>query len=275
MSKNRMEIKHENPLREAGFTQVENIVLRDGSLGARPKALYCVLLSYAWNKNECYPNQETIAEDLGVTRRTVIRWLEELKEYGLIEVVKRKTEDDQFKSNLYIIRDLREVYELSTTHVTNSSHDRVTKLTHDRVTNSSHKEYAFEKDYKSKKTRTRKEKKSKKPPAVIAEKFSQVFNRQLSEELYERMAEYFTDQKILIQALKIAEEKADKPAYLLKILSDWSKQSLDSKDSINTYIQQRKSQNILKAGSGSSGMFNEKAKELMDANKLREREDWN
>mgnify|MGYP006277558131 FL=1 len=82
----------------------------------------------------------------------------------------------------------------------------------------------------------------KKIPDKIKQKFDQVFNRELSVELYEKMLKIYSDQKILFKALKVAEEKGDKPCYVLEILSDWQNKGLTSVSSINTYLKERATQ---------------------------------
>ncbi|MFW6311529.1 MAG: helix-turn-helix domain-containing protein [Nanoarchaeota archaeon] len=79
----------------------------------------------------------------------------------------------------------------------------------------------------------------KKIPDKIQQKFNQVFNRELSVEFYEKMLKIYSDTKILFKALRVAEEKADKPCYLLKILKDWQKEGLTSVSSINDYLKER------------------------------------
>ncbi|MFW6281868.1 MAG: DnaD domain protein, partial [bacterium] len=71
------------------------------------------------------------------------------------------------------------------------------------------------------------------------QKFNQIFNRELSVEFYEKMLKIYSDTKILFKALRVAEEKGDKPCYLLKILKDWQKEGLTSVSSINDYLKER------------------------------------
>jgi len=47
------------------------------------------LLSYAWGKDRCFPGQETLAHDVGAGKRSVIRYLQELQEVGLLEIKRR------------------------------------------------------------------------------------------------------------------------------------------------------------------------------------------
>ena len=75
-------IKDEN-LR-SGFAQVPNVILRDPLLSSNAVRLYCLLLSYAWDKNEAFPGKETLAWEMGCKIRTVTRTLAELKGHKLI-----------------------------------------------------------------------------------------------------------------------------------------------------------------------------------------------
>ncbi len=67
-----------------GFTQLPNRVLKDTRLSFGARLTYAMLLSYAWDKESCFPGQNTIAEDLGVSARSVRTFLHQLKEHGYI-----------------------------------------------------------------------------------------------------------------------------------------------------------------------------------------------
>jgi DNA-binding transcriptional ArsR family regulator len=83
-----------------GWTAIPNAVLR-GNLERGPRLLLCVLMSYAYGEKEtCFPGQERLADDLNTTPRTIRRWLDKLKEHGLVEY-KRKGFS---KSNLYVLK---------------------------------------------------------------------------------------------------------------------------------------------------------------------------
>lgn len=87
-------------------------------------------------------------------------------------------------------------------------------------------------------------------PDVIAKRFEQIFGRKLSVDFYSKLKDIYRDPKILLHALKLAEEKADKPAYLLTILKDWASNGLGTVEQINDYIEDR-AQN--KSDTGSDG----------------------
>lgn len=68
-----------------GFTQVPNIVLRLQELSPGAKLAYAALLACAW-KDGKFPGQEQVARDFGMGKRSLIRYLKELAEHGLIIV---------------------------------------------------------------------------------------------------------------------------------------------------------------------------------------------
>jgi hypothetical protein len=68
-----------------GFTQVPNIVLRIPELSPGAKLAYAALLACAW-KDGRFPGQEQVARDYGMGKRSLIRYLKELAETGLIIV---------------------------------------------------------------------------------------------------------------------------------------------------------------------------------------------
>lgn len=72
-----------------GFTMVPNFVLRAPGLSAGAKLVYGLLLSYAWQDGSCFPGQDALAADSGVSDRTVRTYLEELKTAGLVTVKHR------------------------------------------------------------------------------------------------------------------------------------------------------------------------------------------
>ncbi len=82
---------------ESGFTQVPNAILRSKKISPGAKLAYAGLLSYAWNKESCFPGQDTLGGDIGVTRQTVNEYIKELKTKGFIRVTRR----GQGRSNLY------------------------------------------------------------------------------------------------------------------------------------------------------------------------------
>jgi Helix-turn-helix domain len=88
-AKRNIEIIGEDLVTRHGFTQVPNFILTNKNLGVGAKLYYAMLLKYAREKDYCFPGQETIAEDMGSTDRSVRTYQKELEEAGFLEVTQR------------------------------------------------------------------------------------------------------------------------------------------------------------------------------------------
>ncbi len=88
-----------DPVSKGGFTQVPNFILKDGTLTLGAKVTYSMFLSYAWHNDSCFPGQERLAEDMGMSRSRVTEFVGELERAGLVTVQRR----GQGKTNFYTI----------------------------------------------------------------------------------------------------------------------------------------------------------------------------
>ena len=84
-----------------GFAQIPRYVLCDRKLSFGARMTYSVLLSYAWQEGSCFPGQEKIASNLGVTRQMVNTYLNELRQHKYIDWERRGLG----KTNIYYILD--------------------------------------------------------------------------------------------------------------------------------------------------------------------------
>lgn len=89
-----------DPVSAGGFTQIPNFIINNKNLSASAKIVYAKLLSYAWNNNYVYPGQETMAEETGIGKRSVVRFIAELENLGFLEVQRR----GQGLTNRYVLR---------------------------------------------------------------------------------------------------------------------------------------------------------------------------
>jgi biotin operon repressor len=80
-----------------GFTQVPNFLLKSKKLSAGDKMAFAMLLSYAWQNDYCFPGQERLAQDLGLSDRSVRTHLKSLEAIGLLAIQRR----GQGKTNVY------------------------------------------------------------------------------------------------------------------------------------------------------------------------------
>jgi DNA-binding MarR family transcriptional regulator len=84
---------------KSGFVQLPNFILTDKKLSAYAKLSYALLLSYAWQKDSCFPGQQRMADDLGLSERHLRRAIKELEESNYISVERRGLN----KTNIYTI----------------------------------------------------------------------------------------------------------------------------------------------------------------------------
>jgi biotin operon repressor len=89
-----------DPIARGGFTQLPNFILKDSSLSVGAKVTYAMFLSYAWHNDSCFPGQERLAEDMGMSVSRVNEFIKALESAGLIEITRR----GQGKTNLYKIK---------------------------------------------------------------------------------------------------------------------------------------------------------------------------
>jgi len=84
-----IEILGEDLVTRHGFTQVPNFLLTNKDLSVGAKLYYAMLLKYAREKDYCFPGQQTLAEDIGSSERSVRTYQKELEDVGFLEVVQR------------------------------------------------------------------------------------------------------------------------------------------------------------------------------------------
>jgi hypothetical protein len=83
------EVRFRNPVKALGFAQIPHVVTRDQRISDGAYRLYAIYLSYAMQKDACWPNQQTLADHLQVDVRTVRRYNQELVDAGYINRQRR------------------------------------------------------------------------------------------------------------------------------------------------------------------------------------------
>ena len=86
-----------------GFTQIPRYILFDHKLSFGARLTYAVLLSYAWQEGSCFPGQDRMSGNLGVTRRAISTYLVELKKHKYVDWKRRGLG----KTNIYYILDYK------------------------------------------------------------------------------------------------------------------------------------------------------------------------
>lgn len=111
----------ENEMLRAGFAAFPYVVLRDTRLSLGARLTYAVLLSYAWQEGSCFPGQQRMAKDMGITDRHLRRFLVELRDLGY--VLWRKTMP--WGTNTYVMVDVKTKLKAKRTSVSSGTgHDR-------------------------------------------------------------------------------------------------------------------------------------------------------
>src|SRR5438552_3132720 len=94
-----IELDTKDPVVRGGFSQVPNFILKDPDLSLGAKVTYAMFLSYAWHNESCFPGQEKLAADMGMSRSRVAEFISELSKSGLITIKRRGLG----KTNIYTI----------------------------------------------------------------------------------------------------------------------------------------------------------------------------
>ena len=95
-----MKLETADPIAQYGFTQLPNFILRNPELSSNAKTVYSLLLSYAWHNNLCFPGQQRLATDMGMSIGTINGAIKELEACDLIGIERR----GQGQTNFYTIK---------------------------------------------------------------------------------------------------------------------------------------------------------------------------
>ena len=86
-----------DPVTQHGFVQVPTVILTAKDITGNAKLVYAMLLKYAWNDGSCFPGQERLASDIGISRDTANICINELAKKGYLKIIRR----GQGKTNVY------------------------------------------------------------------------------------------------------------------------------------------------------------------------------
>lgn len=84
-----------------GYGTVQRDVMTSSEISVFAKALYCLLVSYAGEKNSCFPSLKVMCDNLNISKPTVIKSLKELIAAKLLIAHKSRTKMGDFANNVY------------------------------------------------------------------------------------------------------------------------------------------------------------------------------
>jgi biotin operon repressor len=94
-----IELDRVDPITQHGFTQLPNFLFKNSGLSMGAIVVYAKFLSYAWHNDYCFPGQERVAVELGMSRSRITEFISELEKKGFISITRR----GQGMTNVYKI----------------------------------------------------------------------------------------------------------------------------------------------------------------------------
>lgn len=89
------------------FSQPYNEIILNENLSLAAKVIYCVLKIHENKKtHDCYPSIKTLAKEAGISENTARKAIIDLEKSRIIKIKRRKINNKEWESNLYLIQDL-------------------------------------------------------------------------------------------------------------------------------------------------------------------------
>lgn len=86
-----------------GYGMIQRAVMKEKSITIQAKAIYALLCSYTGSNEFCFPTVETIGKDISLSKPMVIKYLNELEGFGLIQKTKLYPDNKIKNHNKYEI----------------------------------------------------------------------------------------------------------------------------------------------------------------------------
>ena len=104
-----IEINSSDPIARYGFTQVPNFILRNPDLSIGAKTVFSLLLSYAWHNDYCFPGQDKLATDIGMSRPSVNAFIKELETCELLTIDRRGLGKTNFYTINFVVKPVAKI----------------------------------------------------------------------------------------------------------------------------------------------------------------------
>lgn len=229
----------EGTILENGYGYISREVMRNPSISKGAKVVYCYLLSFAGDRFNAFPKVATVCHELGFGNQgTYYKYLNELKEHGLLYTKLIKDEKGKWSKNVfYLTRNKNDIEKI--------------KEMNETVDNAEEKPYFKNRSTENRSTENRSTNinslninnlniEEEEAFQQICNSYSFVKNKDVT--LYDRkiLLELFKTFKgqIILLAIETMVERADKPnlSYLKKTLEDWKAKGLDTIEKIELHF---------------------------------------
>ncbi|RXI70521.1 helix-turn-helix domain-containing protein [Clostridium tetani] len=99
-------VQFKGTIYEKGYGLIAKTVVKDKNLSLGAKGVYSYLCAYAGSDGQTFPSANLIMHELGITKKTFYKYLNEVVTYGYINIEKIRDKKGKFDNNLYIIENV-------------------------------------------------------------------------------------------------------------------------------------------------------------------------
>ena len=90
-------------IQDTGYGLIPRKIMRNKNLSMQAKAIYSYLASFAGNTGRAFPSTNLMADELGISRNTLFKYLKELRTLGAISVEREITSYGIKGKNIYYL----------------------------------------------------------------------------------------------------------------------------------------------------------------------------
>lgn len=91
-------------VQDTGYGLIPKSIMRNKGISIQAKAVYSYLAGFAGTTQRAFPSADLITAELNISRNTFYKYLKELREIGVVEVQKERTENGTFERNVYFLK---------------------------------------------------------------------------------------------------------------------------------------------------------------------------
>lgn len=90
-------------IQDTGYGLIPKKIMRNKNLSIQAKAIYSYLASFAGNTGKAFPSTNLMADELGISRNTLFKYLKELRDVEAISIKRERGSNGTFEKNIYYL----------------------------------------------------------------------------------------------------------------------------------------------------------------------------